>query len=48
MNIDMIYVVVYNFVILWFLEIFIVVERELLDEFFCMILEIINIRLCMY
>lgn len=48
MNIDMIYVVVYNFVILWFLEVFIVVERELLNEFFCMILEIINIRLCMY
>lgn len=48
MNIDMIYVVVYNFVILWFLEVFIVVDRELLNEFFCMILEIINIRLCMY
>lgn len=48
MNIDMIYVVVYNFVILWFLEVFIVVERELLNEFFCLILEIINIRLCMY
>lgn len=48
MKIDMIYVVVYNFVILWFLEVFIVVERELLNEFFCMILEIINIRLCMY